>query len=107
MRTLIFNSFQLKPESILVVDEFYLFLNENPTLKISIEGHTDNIGNDSDNQQLSENRSKAVFDYLVRRGIGINRMDYKGFGESVPIESNNTEDGRARNRRTEFVIIEK
>ena len=102
-----FNSFQLKPESIIVMDEFYLFLNENPTLKISIEGHTDNIGNDSDNQQLSENRSKAVFDYLVRRGIGINRMDYKGFGESVPIESNDTEDGRARNRRTEFVIIEK
>lgn len=102
-----FNSYQLKPESIIVMDEFYLFLNENPTLKISIEGHTDNIGSEADNLILSENRSKAVFDYLVKRGISIDRMAYKGFGESVPIESNDTEDGRARNRRTEFVIIEK
>jgi len=102
-----FNSVQLKPESIMVMDEFYLFLNENPTLKISIEGHTDNIGSVVDNQVLSENRSKSVYDYLVKRGIQINRMSYKGFGESVPIESNETEDGRARNRRTEFVIIEK
>lgn len=102
-----FNSVQLKPESIMVMDEFYLFLNENPTLKISIEGHTDNIGSDVDNQVLSENRSKSVYDYLVKRGIQFNRMSYKGFGESVPIESNETEDGRARNRRTEFVIIEK
>lgn len=102
-----FNSVQLKPESIIVMDEFYLFLNDNLTLKISIEGHTDNIGSEADNLILSENRSKAVFDYLVKRGIGIDRMSYKGFGESVPIESNDTEDGRARNRRTEFVIIEK
>lgn len=102
-----FNSVQLKPESIIVMDEFYLFLNENPTLKISIEGHTDNIGSDADNLILSENRSKSVYDYLVKRGIHINRMSYKGFGESVPIESNDTEDGRAWNRRTEFVIIEK
>ena len=102
-----FNSVKLKPESIIVMDEFYLFLIENPTLKISIEGHTDNIGNETDNQILSENRAKTVFDYLVKRGISIERMDYKGFGESRPIESNATEDGRARNRRTEFVIIEK
>jgi outer membrane protein OmpA-like peptidoglycan-associated protein/tetratricopeptide (TPR) repeat protein len=102
-----FNSVELKPESIIVMDEFYLFLNENLTLKISIEGHTDNIGNDSDNQILSENRAKAVFDHLVKHGIGIKRLDYKGFGESRPIESNVTEEGRARNRRTEFVIIEK
>ncbi len=61
----------------------------------------------ADNLVLSENRSKAVFDYLVKRGISFDRMDYEGFGESIPIESNDTEDGRARNRRTEFVIIEK
>ena len=64
-----FNSVQLKPESIMVMDEFYLFLNENPTLKISIEGHTDNIGSVVDNQVLSENRSKSVYDYLVKRGV--------------------------------------
>ena len=90
-----------------LVDEFYKFLVENPTLKISIQGHTDNIGSDEDNLLLSENRSGAVYNHLIQRGISIDRLDYKGFGESKPVESNETEDGRARNRRTEFVIVEK
>lgn len=102
-----FNSIELKPESKIVIEEFYHFLIENPTLKVSIQGHTDNIGIEEDNQILSENRAKAVLDYLTKLGIPIDRLDYKGFGESVPVESNVSEDGRARNRRTEFVIVEK
>ncbi len=102
-----FNSIDLLPESMVVIDEFYQFLLDNPTLKISIQGHTDNIGSEEDNLMLSENRASAVFNHLIQRGINIDRLDYKGFGESKPIDSNETEDGRARNRRTEFVIIEK
>jgi outer membrane protein OmpA-like peptidoglycan-associated protein len=102
-----FNSVELKPESKIVIAEFSDFLTDNPTLKVSIQGHTDNIGNGNDNLILSENRAKAVYEYLIKLGIIKSRLDYKGFGESKPIESNRTEDGRARNRRTEFVIIEK
>ena len=102
-----FNSYELNPESKIVIDEFFLFLNENPTLKVSIQGHTDNIGNDNDNLILSENRAKAVYEYLISLSVDIKRVDYKGFGESKPIDTNTTEAGRALNRRTEFVIVEK
>nr|MBC8485777.1 OmpA family protein [Bacteroidota bacterium] len=102
-----FNSYELKPESKILVEEFFLFLNENPTLKVSIQGHTDNIGNDNDNLVLSENRAKAVYEYLVSLGVDIKRVDYKGFGESKPIDTNTTKAGRALNRRTEFVIVKK
>lgn len=102
-----FNSVELLPESMIVIDEFYGFLVENPTLTISIQGHTDNVGSEDDNLKLSDDRAKAVYNHLVQRGISPDRLAYKGFGESKPIESNDTEDGRARNRRTEFVIIEK
>ncbi len=102
-----FSSFDLKPESMNIIDEFYQFLMTNPSMKVSIQGHTDNIGNKEDNQLLSENRAKSVFQYLIKLGVGISRIDYKGFGESKPIDTNATEEGRAMNRRTEFVIIEK
>ena len=102
-----FNSVELKTESKAVILEFYDFLNDNTSLRISIEGHTDNVGNAEDNQKLSEARAKSVYEYLVQLGINPNRLDYKGLGESQPIESNTSEEGRARNRRTEFVVIEK
>jgi outer membrane protein OmpA-like peptidoglycan-associated protein/tetratricopeptide (TPR) repeat protein len=102
-----FNSVDLLPESMAVIDEFYRFLLDNPTLKISIQGHTDDVGSGEDNLLLSENRAKAVFEQLIKRGINVDRLSYKGFGESKPVSDNDTEDGRARNRRTEFVIIEK
>jgi len=102
-----FNSFELPKESRIVIDEFSEFLEENDELKISIQGHTDNVGNDQDNLILSEKRAKAVYDALIQKGISASRLSYKGFGESRPVASNVTEDGRSRNRRTEFVIIEK
>ena len=102
-----FNSTELPPESRAVLQEFHDFLRDNPTLKISIEGHTDNVGSNSDNQILSTLRAKAVFDYLIDMGTLAERMAYKGWGETKAVATNNTEDGRARNRRTEFVILEK
>ncbi len=99
-----YNSSDLKKESKVVIEEFYEFLWDNTILNISIQGHTDNVGSVDDNQFLSENRAKSVYDYLIELGIDPARLGYKGFGETKPVASNNTEKGRALNRRTEFVI---
>ena len=72
-----------------------------------LKGHTDNIGNESDNMDLSIRRSKAVNDYLVAKGINQDRIEYKGYGATRPIASNATLKGRATNRRTEFVVTVK
>jgi len=93
--------------SLIILDNFIKFLEENPKLKIEIRGHTDNEGDDATNLDLSIRRAKAVHDYLVLMGISLDRMQHKGFGETKPIASNETEEGRAKNRRTEFVIISK
>jgi outer membrane protein OmpA-like peptidoglycan-associated protein len=78
---------------------------ENPSLKVEISGHTDNLGNATENIKLSTNRAKAVVDYLVNKGIAANRLTYKGFGSTKPIADNGTEKGRAKNRRTEFTVV--
>lgn len=80
-------------------------LQDNQGMMIEIRGHTDNVGSDSDNQQLSEKRAQAVYNYLIAAGVSNERLSYKGFGESTPIADNLTEEGRQRNRRTEFVIL--
>lgn len=100
-------SYDLTPESKIVIDGFSDFLAENPTIKVSIEGHTDDVGNDESNLVLSDNRAKSVYDYLITKGVKTNRLSYKGFGESKPVESNLTPEGRAKNRRTVFVITAK
>ncbi|HQC59137.1 MAG TPA: OmpA family protein [Bacteroidales bacterium] len=100
-----FNSADILSSSQKVLDEFIVFLNDHPTMTISIEGHTDNVGSDEFNLILSENRAKAVYNYLVNNGIDADRLQYKGFGETAPIATNETEEGRAMNRRTEFVIL--
>ncbi len=102
-----FNSFDLTPESKAVLDQLLDFLNENNTISIQIQGHTDNIGNDASNLKLSENRARSVYDYLIEQGISNTRLTYKGFGKSMPVADNETEEGRARNRRTVFVITRK
>lgn len=101
------NSYELNPKIVLVLNEFIDFLKTNPTVKISINGHTDNVGDAKTNLTLSENRAKAVYDYLLIEDIDPARLKYKGFGATKPIASNKTEEGRAKNRRTEFVILEK
>jgi len=81
-------------------------LEANPEVKIEIAGHTDNQGNAAANQVLSENRAKAVYQYLIDHGISVTRLMYKGYGQSKPIATNDTEEGRAQNRRTEFRVLE-
>ncbi len=82
-------------------------LEKHPTLRIRINGHTDNVGNDADNMRLSQNRAKAVYDFLITKGIVANRLAYQGFGETYPVADNATADGRQENRRTEFVVLGK
>jgi outer membrane protein OmpA-like peptidoglycan-associated protein len=102
------NSSLFDKESMFVLNSFVEFLNDNPRVKIEIQGHTDNIGNPKDNMELSKERAKAVRDYLILMGIDSSRIvAYKGFGQTKPIASNNTIEGRAKNRRTEFVIVSK
>jgi outer membrane protein OmpA-like peptidoglycan-associated protein/Tfp pilus assembly protein PilF/Tol biopolymer transport system component len=82
------------------------FLNNNPNVKIEIGGHTDNQGTFEYNQKLSEERAKSVFEYLIDNGISSERLAYKGYSFDKPIADNETEEGRAQNRRTEFKILE-
>jgi outer membrane protein OmpA-like peptidoglycan-associated protein/tetratricopeptide (TPR) repeat protein len=102
-----FNKYDLTHESMAVLDQLIEFLNENPKIRIQIQGHTDNIGNDADNLRLSDNRARSVYIYLVDKGINSNRITYKGFGKTMPVANNDTEEGRARNRRTVFIITGK
>ncbi|MEZ4891489.1 MAG: OmpA family protein [Saprospiraceae bacterium] len=79
-------------------------LTDIPRIRIQINGHTDNVGNVQDNQKLSEQRAKAVHDFLIEKGIEASRLRFKGFGESKPVASNDNPEGRAQNRRTEFEL---
>ena len=99
------NSYLLTNETRSVIDLFVEFLNENPNIKVEIQGHTDNVGNDNDNQVLSEQRAKAVYQYAISKGVASERLRYKGYGESQPIAPNTTAAGRAKNRRTVFLIF--
>lgn len=93
----------LHPESGSLVGHFVALLKAHAALKVSIEGHTDNRGAAAANQKLSEERAKAVVESLVKAGIARERLASKGFGQSKPVASNRTEEGRALNRRIEVV----
>jgi outer membrane protein OmpA-like peptidoglycan-associated protein len=101
------NKFDVKPESQIELDKVVQLLKDNPTVKIKINGHTDNIGKAKDNITLSNNRSKAVVAYLVSKGIVAARLSYQGLGATQPIASNSTEEGKAKNRRTELKVVGK
>ncbi|HRH37331.1 MAG TPA: OmpA family protein [Flavobacteriales bacterium] len=88
-----------------ILDELITFLKENPTVKIRIEGHTDNVGSQEGNMVLSNDRAFTVMGYLQDKGIAKGRLSFKGMGPTKPLKSNDTEEGRAANRRTEFVIV--
>ncbi|MBS1919329.1 MAG: OmpA family protein [Bacteroidetes bacterium] len=98
------NKYDLKPESQVELDKLVQLLNENPTLKVEISGHTDNIGTPAENFTLSNNRAKSVVSYLVSKGIAANRLSFKGYGETKPVADNSTDTGRALNRRTEMKV---
>lgn len=101
------NSAEFDEGSLLVLREFSAFLKKNPGIRIAIYGHTDNVGGEAFNLDLSDRRAHAVQEYLVKQGISADRMTSKGFGLSRPVASNDTEEGRSLNRRTEFVIVKK
>jgi len=100
-----FNKSDIRPDSRPVLDEAAEILRANPSVRISIEGHTDAIGSDAYNEQLSVRRAEAVFRYLVNRGVAPERLEVVGYGESRPIADNATEEGRAQNRRVELHIL--
>jgi len=98
------NRFELSPASVTELDKLVNLLQENPTIKIEIGGHTDNVGKAADNLTLSDHRAKAVVDYLLTKKIDPARLSAKGYGMTQPVADNNTTEGRALNRRTEMKI---
>lgn len=100
-------SYEINQKSYAVLNEFAEFLKSNPTVKVEIRGHTDNIGSVQTNITLSNRRAQAVYDYLLSKGVPKANVSYKGYGPNMPIADNRTEAGRAKNRRTEFYILSK
>jgi outer membrane protein OmpA-like peptidoglycan-associated protein len=98
------NKATIKKVSFPLLDEVAQALKDNPTLKIEVQGHTDSQGNDKFNLKLSQNRASSVRTYLIKAGVAAERMTAKGYGENVMIADNRTAEGRAQNRRVEFVI---
>lgn len=99
------NKFDLKTESASEIEKLAAFLKSNPTVKIEVSGHTDSTGDKKANQLLSENRAKSVMNALVAKGISPDKISSKGYGDQVPVASNETEEGRGLNRRTEIKIL--
>ena len=97
------NKATLKPESMGVINEIVKLMNQHPEIKFSIEGHTDSDGDVKFNKTLSEQRAQTVMNQLIELGIGSDRLVTKGFGEDVPVTDNSTPEGKANNRRVEFV----
>ncbi|MBI5218981.1 MAG: PD40 domain-containing protein [Bacteroidia bacterium] len=100
------NSYVLKNESKVELNKIIGFMKENNTVKIELSGHTDNTGSKDLNKKLSENRAKAVYDYLVNNSISSGRLRFKGYADMQPVAQNTTTEGKAKNRRTELKIIE-
>ncbi len=95
------------PKSYALLNEVARVLKDYPKMKVQVEGHTDSVGRDSSNQRLSQQRAESVRNYLIGKGVAAERMTPKGFGESQPIASNKGEKGRSKNRRVEFMILDR
>ena len=99
-----FASAVLKKESESQLDKFVELYQSFPNMQLQITGHTDNVGSEEYNQKLSEERAQSVYDYFLKKGIPSSKMTVKGFGLKYPIATNETEEGRAKNRRVEVDI---
>lgn len=107
MRNVFFEtaSWNLKEESLVELEKLYELLTINPQIRIEIGGHTDSVGGETDNLLLSNNRAKAVANFLLSKGIDSNRLTWHGYGEAAPMANNDTPEGRAQNRRTEVKVL--
>ncbi len=99
------NRAEIKPPSFRVLDDVALAMKDDPKIRVRIEGHTDSSGGADHNQKLSQRRAESVLAYLVAHGVASSRLVAQGFGPSVPLDTNDTADGRERNRRVEFVVL--
>jgi len=102
-----FNSSELLSTSYAEINSLIKLLNENNYINLKISGHTDNVGTNDFNLKLSEQRAKAVCYYIIKNGVSPERLSWQGFGSQIPIADNNTEEGKQKNRRVEFQIINK
>ena len=100
-----FDSYQLQKRSQVELNKVIEFLNNNPKVRIELAGHTDSKGDDAYNKQLSAQRAQAVYEYLAANGIAKERLEHRGYGEEKPVATNETDAGRAQNRRTEMKIL--
>jgi outer membrane protein OmpA-like peptidoglycan-associated protein len=98
-----FDKSRLRPEGQAKVDRVVKLMEDNPSMHVAVEGHTDSIGSDAYNQRLSEQRAAAVRDYMVSKGISGSRITSRGYGKTRPIADNKTASGRAQNRRVEII----
>ena len=101
-----FDKYTIQNESYVELDRLVTLLLEFPNIKVELSGHTDNIGNEKYNKKLSQKRADAVKKYLRDKGIDNKRVKAKGYGSEKPVVSNDTEEGRSKNRRTEFEILD-
>jgi outer membrane protein OmpA-like peptidoglycan-associated protein len=100
-----FDKWDLRPVSYIELDRVVTLLNENPGIEIEMSAHTDSRGSDEYNFTLSDNRARSVMEYIISQGIARNRITSHGYGESKPVATNDTDDGRQLNRRVEFKIL--
>jgi outer membrane protein OmpA-like peptidoglycan-associated protein len=100
-----FGKATLRPESYPELDRLLGYMAQNSKMKIELSGHTDNVGSDDANLKLSDDRAKAVVEYLISKGVEVERVVAKGYGKTKPVGTNDTEEGRQLNRRVEFTIL--
>lgn len=101
-----FDSFEFLPQSYVELNQMVMLIKGSNGVKFEIGGYTDNVGESAYNQQLSEKRAKAVYDYLLSHGVDASQLSFKGYGEDLPIGDNSTAEGRETNRRTELKVVE-
>ena len=100
-----FDKWDLRPESFIELDRVVKLLNENPAIEIELSAHTDSRGSDDYNLKLSDNRARSVMEYILSKGIEARRLTYHGYGETMPVANNDTDENRQLNRRVEFKIL--